>query len=201
MRLEAGDKSVLPYCRYWLEHCPDGIFRRAEAGDESVLPWLRCYMSDRPDALRLDLAVHAETVLAEQCCPKNDLLTRETLLREMKRMADSLAGPDAPSAERLLARRASLCWHALALYEYGFAKLEAKGVTLAHGVYLQKRIDGAHKRFLQSVKTLEQVRRLARSAANVSVNVEQSVTVEAAAPPAEPSRLTVAEMLKAAPRG
>jgi hypothetical protein len=53
--------------------------------------------------------------------------------------------------------------------------LAAKGVTHAQGVYLQKRIDGAHKRFLQSVRTLELARRLAHPDQDASVNVEQRV--------------------------
>jgi hypothetical protein len=127
--------------------------------------------------------------------PKNDLLTHTILI-------DELAGPDAPVVERLLARRAALCWHAVHWYEYDYINRESQSVALTYGVYLQKRIDGANGRLLQSLKTLELVRRLARPGAGVNVSVSQQVTVEAAqAPTPEESRMTVADLMNAAPRG
>jgi hypothetical protein len=158
----------------------DELWKRARKGDKKVLPQLRALLDRRPELLRneSDMAKLAEFSMA---IIGTDLIRQEALVRELGRVAEELAGEGASPVVRLLARRASLCWHAVNRAELSFAWESHEGVTLAHSDYLQRRIDGAHRRFLQSVKMLEVVRRLARPGPSVAVSVAQSVTVEAPA--------------------
>jgi hypothetical protein len=184
------------------------VLRRAIKGDKKVLPKLQ-ELLDRSPSVRahfldgeLTITSFAEDAVLKQSCG-TDLLVHEIQSRDLDRTAEELAGADATPVEKLLARRAALCWHTVNLYEWLFATKGAKGVELAQGLFFQRTIDVAHRRLVQTIRTLELVRRLARPA-HVAVNVTQSVSVEApAAPPAESdsNRMSVAELLNAAPRG
>ena len=177
------------------------ILDRAQAGDETTRPIIREWLATRPALLKeLDIATIAEDVLLKSACGKN-IVSQEVLARDLRALADKLAGPDPSPIEHLLARRAAACWYAVNVYEKQYA--DSKEATLKMGTYLQERIDRAHRRLMASLKTLATVRRLARRGPLVAVNVEQSVTVELPAKkePSGSPALTVADLLRAAPMG
>ena len=156
---------------------PVEMLNRAKEGDKTVLPLLREWIGESDGILSrvMDVATHVEEILVESTCGKN-LLYREVMVRDIHALADKLAGPGSSPVENLLARRASLCWYTVHIYEKKYAR--SKSVTLALGNYLEDRIDRAHRRLLTSLKTLATVHRLMRGAPLVTVNVGQSVTVE-----------------------
>jgi hypothetical protein len=140
------------------------LLERAQDGDRSVLPALR-QLLDREAALWQhcgDLARHAEETWLRLITGKN-LLLQEAIPRKLAELKAELTSPDATVLERLLVQRIGLCW--LQVY---FADLEeARGRTggQAHpatGEQLRKRLDGAHKRYLQALKQLAAVRKLLR---------------------------------------
>jgi hypothetical protein len=193
----------------------DEIFRvlkRAQAGDRSVVPQLRAMFDEKPEIVgrflgegHRELATAAEDAVIESVCgptcgPTN-LLQREILIRDLARTATELAGADPTPAERLLARRAALCWNVINIYECSLAKHE--GITFQQVDFDQRQIDRVHRRLLQTLRTLATVRRLARGGPLVSVNVEQSVRVEAGTAAVSDPRpgLSVPDLMRAAPRG
>jgi hypothetical protein len=129
-------------------------------------------------------------------------LVREIQSRALNRTAEELAGADATPVEKLLAQRAALCWHVVHHHEMTLADRSAKGVALALSSYLQRTIDGAHRRLLQTIRTLELVRRLARPRPGVSVSVSQHVSLKPpATPPESANQLTIGDLLAVAPNG
>jgi hypothetical protein len=184
------------------------LLKAAQAGDKATLPKLRALFDEGPEVLETfleggqrDLVSAAEIAVIESACGPTDLLQREILIRDLDRTATELAGADPTPVERLLARRAALCWNATNLYEIHFAKRD--GMTMQQADTYQRQIDRAHRRLLQTLRTLETVRRLTRGGPLVAVNVAQSMTVEAGTAPAPDPRpgLNVPDLLTAAPRG
>ena len=184
------------------------LWKRARKGDKTILPRLRALIDRNPDLFEgIGVMREAEESLAK-LSSGGDLLREEVLVREIRRVAGELAGEDASPAVRLLAHRAALCLHAVNRAENFVATAwdpaSAIDLTMAQDEFLQRRLDGTHRRFLQSVKMLETVRRLARPGPAVAVSVAQSVTVEA--PAAAPAAVELvgskgADRLPAAPKG
>jgi len=97
---------------------------------------------------------HLVTFLA-----KNNLVRQECLRREVMAVRKQAAGPDPSPLEALLAERIAVCWLQVKLYEALYAvSFGANNVvsSLPH----QKRIDLVNRRYLATIKTLAQVRRL-----------------------------------------
>lgn len=112
-----------------------------------------------------DLALKAErswVVLAAG----TDLVARESMVRELRRVADSLADGTAPAAERLLARQAALAWFEGAFYSARCAQTLAAEVAPAHREFLHRRADRAQAKFAAAVKQLAVVRNLLRPVAS-----------------------------------
>jgi hypothetical protein len=181
------------------------LMKAAQSGDTTALSKLRVLYDERPELLdklpvgHRDMASAAEVAVIESACGGTNLLCREILIRDLARTARELAGADPTPAERLLARRAALCWNVTNLYELHFAR--GAEMTLSQADYYQKQIDRAHRRLLQTLRTLATVRRLTRGGPLVAVNLEQSVTVEAHTEPALDPRpdLDVPDRRTAAP--
>ena len=80
---------------------------------------------------------------------------------KMQTIADAAAGPDPSPLERLLADRIGLCWGHLALAESDYLRrLNEGGLSLPMADFLDRHRDRAHRRYLQAVKALAQVRKL-----------------------------------------
>ena len=68
--------------------------------------------------------------------------------------------------------RVALCWLHLHYAEGTYAQ-KMDGLDAAWSEHHQRRIDRAQRRYLQAIRTLAQVRRLAVPATNVQVNLGQ----------------------------
>ena len=136
------------------------LIARAKKGDASTLPLLR-KMMQQPGFENLcggALDREAELSLIRSIAGK-DLAFEEGIIRKLELLRAELTGADATPAERLLAERTAACWLQLAAADIQYAQM--KDATFAQGEYAQCKMDRANKRFLQAVKTLELVRRLA----------------------------------------
>ena len=100
--------------------------------------------------------------------------TKETLREDISDVAAKLAGPTPSPIERMLADIAATCWFAYRLHEAQYAdNVTSEGMSFAQSEHAQRRIDRAHRRFLNTIKTLATVRRLAVPAVQINVARQQ----------------------------
>jgi hypothetical protein len=137
------------------------LVRRAHEGDAGVLPRLRRLLDERPEIWEQagDLARHAEQALLELVAGRS-LFAREAVGRKLAELKAGLAGPEPTPLERLLVERIAVCWlevHHLDLEVAALPRVPAAGPP---GVYAQRRLDSAQRRYLQAIKALATVRKL-----------------------------------------
>jgi hypothetical protein len=103
--------------------------------------------------------------------------TKARLRGELFEVAAELAGPSPSPVERMLAETAASAWFAYRLHEATYAAgVTSEGVmTLAQSEHAQRRMDRAHRRFLNSLKTLDAVRRLALPAVQINLARRQHI--------------------------
>jgi hypothetical protein len=100
--------------------------------------------------------------------------TKAALSADITEVDAELAGPTPSAVERVLADAAATCWFAFRLHEAQYAgAVTADGMSLAQSEHAQRRMDRAHRRFLNTVKTLATVRRLALPALQINVARQQ----------------------------
>ncbi len=100
--------------------------------------------------------------------------TKKKLYDEICDLADELAGPKPSPVERVLAETAATSWFAFRMHEAQYAgAISGEGMSLSQSEHSQRRIDRAHRRFLNTVKTLAVVRRLAIPAMQINVARQQ----------------------------
>lgn len=105
----------------------------------------------------------------------DDVFLSELHQRRLKTMRREMAGENPTALESLLAERIALCWFHVHLCEVTLAQHGEK-MSLNVAAYQQKRLDGAHKRYLSAIKTLAEVRKM--QLPNVQVNIgEKQVNV------------------------
>jgi hypothetical protein len=92
-----------------------------------------------------------------------NVLLQEAIRRKIAAVQAELEGPNPTPIERLLAERAALCWFMTNWYETLYRDSDDH----------QRRTDKAHGRFLSSLRTLAQVRKLAVPALQVNVATSQ----------------------------
>jgi hypothetical protein len=136
---------------------------RAQKGDTSVLPELRAWLDSHPDIWKQagDLALHAQECLLNLVAGQ-DLFARESILRKLSEIKLELA----PSSclEKLLADRIALCWLAVHYAEYDAVQARQNGNNPTLAEHARKRLDSAHRRYLDSIKQLAVVRKLLKPA-------------------------------------
>ena len=96
----------------------------------------------------------------------------EGLKAKTAQMRGELAGPDSSPLEQMLVERIISCWLQVNEAESRFQVREGSG-TMAKGEYWQRRHDRAHRRFLQSIEALAQVRKLLGPFIQVNVAEKQ----------------------------
>jgi hypothetical protein len=118
-----------------------------------------------------DIAKQTESSLIRSFA-NEDILTREFAERRLQEMRAELAGPHPTPLETLLVERIALCWFHVHLCEITLAQRHAD-MSLTVAEYQQKRLDKAHKRYLASIKTLAQVRKLQLPTVQVNIGEKQ----------------------------
>jgi hypothetical protein len=74
-----------------------------------------------------------------------------------------LGADEAPLLEQLLIQQAALRWLKLNLVELGYSSTMKQSITLTLGVYWEKRLTAAQRRFTRACETLARVRKLSRN--------------------------------------
>src|SRR5262245_37196899 len=89
--------------------------------------------------------------------------TKASLRQELDQLADELAGPSPSPVERMLAETAATSWFAFRMSEaqYAASVTSEGGMTIAQSEHAQRRTDRAHRRLMNTLRTLAAVRRLA----------------------------------------
>jgi hypothetical protein len=100
-----------------------------------------------------------------------NVLGEEAIEQQLDKIRSELEGLNPTPIERLLAERASLCWFIVHRYENVYAN--SSGRSIAQAEYHQRKIDKAHARFLASLRTLAQVRKLAVPAIQLNIAKNQ----------------------------
>jgi hypothetical protein len=78
---------------------------------------------------------------------------------------------DAPLLEKLLIQQAALCWLKLNLVELSYSGTMAQSITLTLGLFWEKRLSAAQRRFTRACETLTRVRKLSRNTPALQVNI------------------------------
>jgi len=145
------------------------LIDRAQDGDEDALPVLRKVLDEAPEVARIvDLARNVERSIIEKMSG-NDVFTQEAIPRNLKAMRKEIAGENPSPLERLLAERITVCWLELQYFEAIYAQNMGK-LTITQSDYHQRRIDKAHRRYLSSIKTLAQIRKMGPA---VQINIAE----------------------------
>jgi len=85
---------------------------------------------------------------------------RECWRERLRQVRLDLGFDDAPEAEKLLISHVALCWLRLNLVEHGYTSNTSGEHTLTAGVYWEKRLTAAQRRYTRAVETLAKVRTL-----------------------------------------
>src|SRR5215212_4736557 len=80
----------------------------------------------------------------------------------------------APMLEQLLIQQAALCWLKLNLVELGYSNTMKQSITLTLGMYWEKRLSAAQRRFTRACETLARVRKLSRNTPALQFNIAAS---------------------------
>ena len=76
-----------------------------------------------------------------------------------------------PMLEQLLIQHAALCWLRLTLAELAYSNVVKGSITLTLGLYMEKRLTMAQKRFKRSCETLARVRKPSRNTPALQFNI------------------------------
>jgi len=87
---------------------------------------------------------------------------RECWRSRLTSMRADLGYAESPPLERLLIQQVTLCWLNLNLVEYRHTNIMKQSITLALGLYWEKRLTMAQRRFTRACESLARVRRLSR---------------------------------------
>jgi len=88
---------------------------------------------------------------------------KECWKHRLQQLKKDLGCDEAPLLEQLLIQHAALCWLNLSLLELRYSYVMKQSITLAVGLYWEKRLTAAQRRFTRSVETLTRVRKWSRN--------------------------------------
>ncbi len=177
-----GDAGVSPKRRIADDSRSElvALVRRANRGDEQAEQRVVCLLKEVPALKDLmdawgNMAEQAESALVD-LASGDDKLLHESVRRQIRALRSEIAGPAPTPLERLLAERVALCWFQATCADSYYARKVQAGVSFAEGDYLQRVQDRTHRRYLQSIKALAQVRRLLIPPVQVNI-ADQQVNV------------------------
>jgi hypothetical protein len=85
---------------------------------------------------------------------------RECWSERLKQIRADLGLKDAPATEQLLISHVALCWLRLNMVEHGYTSNTSGEHSLKSGIYWEKRLTAAQRRYTRAVETLAKVRTL-----------------------------------------
>lgn len=96
---------------------------------------------------------------------------RECWRQRLKAMRADLGYAEASALERLLIQQVTLCWLNLNLTEYRLTTVTKQSISFACGLYWEKRLSAAQRRFTRACETLARVRKLSRNVPALQFNI------------------------------
>lgn len=99
---------------------------------------------------------------------------KECWKQRLQGLKKDLGYADAPMLEQLLIQQAALCWLKLNLVELSYSGTMAQSHTLTLGIYWEKRLSAAQRRFTRACETLARVRKLSRKTPALQFNIATS---------------------------
>jgi len=96
---------------------------------------------------------------------------KECWKHRLASLRKELGHDDAPILEQLLIQQAALCWLKLSLVELSYSSVMKQSITLTLGIYWEKRLSAAQKRFTRACETLTRVRKLSRNTPALQFNI------------------------------
>jgi hypothetical protein len=96
---------------------------------------------------------------------------KECWKQRLQILKKDLGSDGASMLEQLLIQHAALCWLRLTLAELAYSNVVKGSITLTLGLYMEKRLTMAQKRFMRSCETLTRVRKLSRSIPALQLNI------------------------------
>jgi hypothetical protein len=165
----------------------NGIAGRVLAGDKTAVPEFRDWLREHPEMVSDWATWPVELLLKHignltpvpKTAPGMPLLAMESLRFHLDSLRRELCGPEPNPVEKLLVERVVACW--LQVYHADLQALTRGECSPAQAAHDVRRQDRANRRFLQSCKTLANIRRLALP---LDVNVNLAAVVAAVKPAA-----------------
>jgi hypothetical protein len=154
------------------------ILERAMQGDDTVLPELKEAFDKYPEWVNLfgDLTEHARQSQL-QAIFGNGLVAKEAVVRKMDQFRASLVGAGGSPLEELLIDRISLDWLATQGADIMLnQKLQNPPSALPSIKAAGQRLDAAHRRLNNGVKTLALIRKLLRPTPSTLDLLKQPIT-------------------------
>ena len=99
---------------------------------------------------------------------------KECWKQRLQALKRDLGYDDAPLLEKLLIQQAALCWLKLNLVELSYSGTMAQSITLTVGMYWEKRLNAAQKRFTRACETLARIRKVSRNTPALQFNIATS---------------------------
>ena len=102
---------------------------------------------------------------------KESAYVQECVLRRVEEMRAQLGYCEAPPLERLLIDQVLVCYLNLYVLEINTAGKLCESHTTEAGLYWDRRLTGAQRRFTRACETLTRIRKLSRSIPLLQVNI------------------------------
>ena len=96
---------------------------------------------------------------------------KECWKHRLQALKKDLGCDGASMLEQLLIQQAALCWLKLNLVELSYSGTMKQSHTLTLGMYWEKRLSAAQRRFTRACETLARVRRLSRNTTSLQFHI------------------------------
>jgi hypothetical protein len=96
---------------------------------------------------------------------------KECWKHRLQALKKELGSEGAPMVEQLLIQQAALCWLKLNLVELAYSHVMKQSITLTLGMYWEKRLSAAQRRFTRACETLTRIRKLSRNTPALQINI------------------------------
>ena len=168
---------------------------RAMRGDREVLPALRDALDRYPALAKQagDLAARAEDAWLDLLAGQ-DLFTAEAVRRQLAALRAELAGPQPSPLERLVVDRIAACFLQLQYADVTYAQARDPGASVAALREMQRRQEGAERRYQAALRQLAVIRKLLRPALSPLQLALGPVGEDAAVPKARATRVTAPQL-------
>jgi hypothetical protein len=169
-KVSKDDQPIAPARRDELLDELRDILEDAHDGDQKALSRVREILKELPRMANIfaDLAREAERAVIKRVSGADPII-EEALPIKLKAMRGELCGQCPSPLERLLAERIVACWLQLQYAEIVYAQNLGK-LSIPQSEYHQRRLDKLHRRYLSSIKSLAQIRKIGPT---VQINIAE----------------------------